>query len=199
MENEQEEFMCKETVRSIALKTREGILNREQKSRVVCDKIVQALDRQVGNTLCYFPIGSELDTREIITKLYCYLPYTVQLIQAAVPLKLEYLYNTNAIKADKLGNVPLYYLLCDDDVSFEEIAFSITPALAVNSNGHRLGYGKGCYDLLFNTFTDIIRIGVCFDEQLIEFSPDKLDARLDCVVTPSKVLYFTNRARYLKI
>lgn len=47
----------------------------------------------------------------------------------------------------------------------------IIPALAFDTKGMRLGYGKGFYDLFLNTQLSALRIGVAFDFQLVDNIP----------------------------
>ena len=69
----------------------------------------------------------------------------------------------------------------------------LTPCLAFDENGFRLGYGGGYYDKTFSYLKKIkhkfISIAVAFDDQKIdELVHDKYDQKIDYILT-EKILY----------
>jgi len=66
----------------------------------------------------------------------------------------------------------------------------IVPGVAFDRSCWRLGYGGGYYDRLLPLLRpDCARIGVAYDEQVIETIPaEEHDVRLDAVVTPTGVI-----------
>ena len=74
--------------------------------------------------------------------------------------------------------------------------FVITPLLAADEKGNRLGYGGGYYDRYFEKYPTAKRIGFCFDFQIVKELPHaELDKRLDAVITDKRVLVFDGRTR----
>lgn len=75
-------------------------------------------------------------------------------------------------------------------IALESLDACIVPAVAYDSHGVRLGYGGGFYDRLLPTLRpECARIGVCYDEQLVENLPrEPHDALVDVVVTPTRVI-----------
>ena len=76
-------------------------------------------------------------------------------------------------------------------VSAEEIDIVITPLLAFDEKGYRVGYGKGFYDKFFTSCRgDVIKIGLSFfgAEPVIEANAH--DIPLDYCVTPQRVYTF---------
>lgn len=64
----------------------------------------------------------------------------------------------------------------------------IVPAMAFDTNGNRLGRGKGFYDRLFAS-THAVRIGVCFDFQLVDCLPtEPHDVPMHAIVTPTTTI-----------
>ncbi len=65
----------------------------------------------------------------------------------------------------------------------------LTPGVAFDRCGGRLGHGKGYYDRLFKkTRTDAKRIGLAFASQIVESTPmSENDERVDAVVTEDGV------------
>ncbi len=70
----------------------------------------------------------------------------------------------------------------------------VAPALAYSQKGYRLGFGSGYYDKYFSKRSEhdavaIIKIGVCFDNYLLEFLPyEKHDIKFDYIVTDKIIL-----------
>ena len=68
----------------------------------------------------------------------------------------------------------------------------LTPCLAFDENGFRLGYGGGYYDKTFSYFKKIkhkfISIAFAFDDQKIdELVHDKYDQKIDYILTEKKL------------
>ncbi len=104
----------------------------------------------------------------------------------------------------------MHCVLVDDDTMFEknkygiaepidgmetvpdEIDLVIVPLLAYDVKGHRVGYGKGCYDkFLRECRDDVIKIGFSF------FDPEPLipelgrhDVKLDYCINPERIYSF---------
>ena len=77
-------------------------------------------------------------------------------------------------------------------VSAEEIDLVLTPLLAFDQKGFRVGYGKGFYDKFFQGCkSDVIRIGLSFfdaEEKIEDININ--DVGLHYCVTPHKVYAF---------
>lgn len=67
----------------------------------------------------------------------------------------------------------------------------IVPGVAFDERGARLGYGGGYFDRLLPTLRDdCFRIGIAFDEQILDEIPaEEHDEHVDVVVTPTRVFY----------
>lgn len=65
----------------------------------------------------------------------------------------------------------------------------LTPLLAFDQGGGRLGYGKGYYDRAFADFPDAVRIGVAYAMQRVAEVPREAhDAALTLILTESGVI-----------
>lgn len=70
----------------------------------------------------------------------------------------------------------------------EEIDFVLTPAVAYDVRGFRMGFGGGYYDRWLEHFTGTT-VGLCRDNVLRDAVPaEPHDARVDAVVTESRVI-----------
>ncbi|MFO7829252.1 MAG: 5-formyltetrahydrofolate cyclo-ligase [Bacteroidales bacterium] len=67
--------------------------------------------------------------------------------------------------------------------NLNKIDVIIVPGVAFDKQNNRLGRGKAYYDKLLSK-TSALKIGVCFDFQLLESVPaDKYDIKMDRVIT----------------
>ncbi len=65
----------------------------------------------------------------------------------------------------------------------DKIDLIIVPGIAFDKSLNRLGRGKAYYDKLLKD-SKAIKIGVCFDFQLLESVPvDKYDVKMDLIIT----------------
>jgi 5-formyltetrahydrofolate cyclo-ligase len=80
---------------------------------------------------------------------------------------------------------------------FDQIDAVLVPGVAFDESGARLGYGGGYFDRLLPLLRDdCARIGVAFDEQILEEIPaEEHDAFVDVVVTPTRVIRSAWRSR----
>lgn len=82
------------------------------------------------------------------------------------------------------------------DRSLGDAEVIVVPALAVDpSTGARIGYGGGFIDTALATIPRAatggpLRVAPCFDDEVIVDLPaNDWDARVDCVVTPTRVIH----------
>lgn len=70
----------------------------------------------------------------------------------------------------------------------ESVDVVVVPGLAFDRTGRRLGHGKAYYDRLLPRMR-ATRIGVAFDEQIVEAVPaDDHDQPMDMIVTPTQLI-----------
>ena len=130
--------------------------------------------------LCYMSIGSELPTDGIMA--YC----LKNGIRIAAPVCIgenilfRYINSTDDLESGSFS-VPEPKAYCIP-AEITPTAVCITPAVCYNENGFRIGYGKGYYDRFFAQ-NKCIKIGLCYEELITEFSPDDNDVAVDMIVT----------------
>jgi 5-formyltetrahydrofolate cyclo-ligase len=72
--------------------------------------------------------------------------------------------------------------------------FILTPLLAFDNAGRRLGYGGGYYDRTLSALPDAVAVGCAYAAQELDVVPaGEYDARLDAVATERGVLVFERR------
>ena len=74
-----------------------------------------------------------------------------------------------------------------------DIDVAIVPLTAVDEKGNRLGYGGGYYDKYLSAHPKTLRIGYCYEEQVVREIPvDDNDIPLTMIVTDKRIIYINN-------
>ncbi len=78
------------------------------------------------------------------------------------------------------------------EIQSKKIDVVFVPLLGFDKKGHRVGYGKGFYDLfLANCKSDVLKIGLSFfPPENTSFDVLSTDIQLDLCVTPSEIYKF---------
>jgi 5-formyltetrahydrofolate cyclo-ligase len=81
----------------------------------------------------------------------------------------------------------------EEDLNFvspDRIDLVITPGLAFDRQGGRIGYGKGYYDRLLNRLgSEVPRVALAFDFQILDTVPqDGNDVRVDAIITEKSTM-----------
>ncbi|MEO1552872.1 MAG: 5-formyltetrahydrofolate cyclo-ligase [Pseudomonadota bacterium] len=150
----------------------------------LADKFPLKLLERYGPTVAvYLPIGSEIDPRPLMGKL----------IKAGAKLALPCVQDDGSMvyrayqRGDMLEKRPFGLLEPNAEVPEVNPTLVLTPLLAFDRNGNRLGYGKGHYDRALTHLRAQGRVFVCglaFFGQEVEAVPDeKHDVPLDWVMT----------------
>lgn len=73
--------------------------------------------------------------------------------------------------------------------NFTSASLCITPALAYDHQGYRIGYGRGYYDKFFGSFPGV-KLGLCFEEFLLDdVFRDEHDVPVDVIMTEKNIVY----------
>lgn len=135
----------------------------------------------------YYSFGSEADTRAIIGRLLAagkrvYLPR----VEGKGIVPVQYFGDERALVKNGYG-------ICEPtgQAYGGQIEVCLTPLLAVNPKGFRLGYGGGYYDRFFGSHPEILKAGVGYFLQLTdEFKEDAWDKPLDLFVCERGIINF---------
>ncbi len=74
-------------------------------------------------------------------------------------------------------------------VKISNIDCVIVPGIAFDGAGHRLGTGKGFYDVFLKKATHAVKIGLAFECQVVDAIPhEEHDVRMDFVVTEKRIV-----------
>lgn len=160
---------------------REGLKSPERDEQIL-QKFLASPFFEKSSFFVYHSVGAEADTLQIIKALLAadkqvYLPRIAGKNMLAAPYSLEREI-VFGIPQPKEGG----------DHSAEVI---ITPLLAFDQEGYRLGCGGGYYDRYFASHKGV-RVGLCYQGQAVKALPrGRFDLPLDAVVTEAGVEFFT--------
>ncbi|MCM3630964.1 5-formyltetrahydrofolate cyclo-ligase [Paenibacillus glycanilyticus] len=191
----------KTSLRKAMTKLREGIRpdERSVRSAAACRYLMDwMIEHEVRSFMCYVPFRSELDTRSLVERGWetgrevivpkCY--------PSDRSMSLHKLDSWSGLKAGAYGILEPDPGECPPLPAAYMPELVVTPGLAFDSKGGRLGYGGGYYD----RFADRLRreqgeasrlvkwLGIAFEDQLVEEIPMQThDKQMDGLVTELKV------------
>jgi len=176
--------MNKESLRKEVILKRDNITleDRTIKSKLIISKL-EGLSEfiQAKKVLSYYSYGSEVKIVDAMEKWAkqkeLYLP------------KLNKDLSFKALPYDEL--VKNRYGI-PEPISGEgtkDLDLIIIPGTAFDKKGGRLGMGKGYYDRFLSKHKDVLRIGLAFDEQILESVPQKpYDEIVDIIITDKEII-----------
>ncbi len=135
---------------------------------------------------------NEIDTDNIIR----YLKFLNPGLKVVVPkINLDkgemnhYIFNDDVLLAPNAFGI--VEPVSGEKINADEIDIVITPLLAFDEKGFRVGYGKGFYDKFFAACKpDVVKIGLSFFEAEAVIETNAFDIPLNYCVTPQKVYAF---------
>ena len=185
----------KSALRKLYLEQRKSFSEEEIKkySETITENFLRYFDlSEVKKIHCFLPIRkfNEIKTLPLINYLWeknieVFVPKIVgeEIISVKFDRSTEMLENSWGIFEPK----------SNDDQSEDHFDLVITPLVYCDSEGNRIGYGKGFYDQFFTKINlDSIKIGLNLfaPSQQIEDVSDE-DVKLDYLVIPTEILSFS--------
>ena len=160
------------------------LLSRHVKSRRILRKLSrEPVFRRAEHVAFYYGIVPEIETKPFLRKALkdkkIYLP-------RIDPEKSLTLCRVRSLSKDlKKGtyNIMEPKAFCEERPA-GQMDVIIAPGVAFDKGGGRLGRGGGYYDRLFRKAGKVVKIGLCFREQIVKKVPMKIhDVRVDRVIT----------------
>ena len=75
----------------------------------------------------------------------------------------------------------------ENPIKIKEVDVFLVPGVAFTASGKRLGRGGGYYDKLLSKYPDTLKIGITFNERIMQDLPtESLDISMDYVFTNDK-------------
>lgn len=180
----------KKELRSYIKTKRKSVENKDEKDSLVVQNLL-SLDeiKKADTVLCYISLDDEICTDEIVRVL----------LDSGKSVGAPYCVDNN-------GNMDFYYITDFDDLRIQSFGVRepviekckkvtsfdntiiILPGLCFDSNGNRLGYGKGYYDR-FLQIHSLISVGLCYNSLIVKKVPtDMYDKKADIIVTENDII-----------
>lgn len=182
--------MNKEAIRDEMRKLREGMSNEEvlEKSRIMCERFAETdLYKRAARIAVYMPIKNEADlsilTKRALADGKCVLvPVTDTLKNSISFAKI-----TEASMFSE-GAFGIKEPMQKSRIAPEYLDLILTPGLAFDFSGGRLGWGKGYYDRALEK-TKAKLVGAGYEFQLTGAVPMEVhDRRMDYILTESELV-----------
>jgi 5-formyltetrahydrofolate cyclo-ligase len=159
-------------------------------SQALLAKVISAniipTDAIIGS---YWPVKSEVDVRPLLSYFYeqghiCSLPVAQRMHK---PLLFRE-WRPGNLLISGIYNI----LIPDEGATLVTPTVVVVPILGFDRHGHRLGYGKGYYDITLESLrahNHIIAIGVAYDCQEVEAIPHEAhDQPMNYIITPTRAI-----------
>lgn len=172
-------------------------LSKEDRSRAssaICRRIKEAIRGIDGLVFAFISMPSEVSLHSFLLEripLGVAVPVVDWTDDSMYPCRLNGL-DAEDLSPDRHGlSIPSRTERIDLDL----IEAIIVPAMAFDEFGHRLGRGGGFYDRFLDEIPPSVpRIGVAFDEQILEHVPvESWDQRMTLVITPTRTMTMNER------
>ena len=179
----------KNHIKESILEKRNSLSKQEilEKSEKIEDKLFNLEHFRKSKTIMFFvSFNSEVDTRNMIKKSFqnktVVVPKVAQHeIEPSIIIDID-----NLIPAGKFG---IFEPIEAMKIAYKNIDLVLVPGIAFDKTGHRIGYGFGYYDKFLKKVPKAIKIGLCFDFQIVDKIPhEEHDVPVDFVVTEERVL-----------
>ena len=174
------------------LKKRRSIIAANGYNTVAGDSVVRkitALDEfaSADTVLMFYPVGSEIN----IISLFAKSKLLNKRVAFPCSLKGGILVFREVNDLSELGatvyNIPEPTETSPIIEDFDN-SICITPALAFDNDGFRIGYGGGYYDRFLSSFKGI-SVGVAYDDMICDRLPrDEFDLPTDIIITERRII-----------
>ena len=185
---------AKATIRKLIIQKRKALSNLKQneKSLVIAQRLLDMGEFKTSKAVfCFLSTAHEVKTEEIILKAYrlgkdvlvpLLNPQEGNMQIVRVPSDAKFIIGKHGVREPSLKTGEVVSSACID--------FVVTPGLAFDTFGNRIGYGGGHYDKLFkNISNDVTRVAIGYDFQILESVPcSNFDESVHFIVTETKTL-----------
>ena len=174
--------MNKSDLRKQMLIKRRNILNKKELSTIIVNKIINLdIYKESRVVALYNSLKDEVETRDLIIKSQD----KTLLLPKIINEKIEFIKidNNTKYKKSSFGVMEPIGTIYNGPIDI-----IIVPGVAFDRNLNRLGFGRGYYDK-YLSHKDIYKIGICFDEQLVDnLVIDNHDIKMDLIITEKEFI-----------
>lgn len=183
----------KELLRTELKKKRDELTKRQQieKSEKITYFLCESEEfKQSNNVFCYISYMNEVKTNSLINFIFkqgltLFVPKVINSIEM-IAIKLNSL---SDLEPDNFGILTPK----SGEILLEPVDIAITPGIGFTKTGGRIGYGRGYYDRWFSKNLVKTKIGIAFEEQIVEKLPlEETDIPVDMLVTDKYVINLKN-------
>lgn len=152
--------------------------NKEERSINIIKEIIN-LDcfKQSKNIGIYYPIFNEVDIKQILSFGLNKNFYIPKIINDNINYIKINNFNDNLVNS----NLNILEPINNDIINKSLLELLIIPGIGFNRDNYRLGYGKGYYDKFLKDYKGF-KIGVIFEEFIIDFNNEDHDIKLDLII-----------------
>lgn len=178
--------MDKKELRKKYTKVRADVEDKEGKDRLI-RKNLRELDiyKKAKSVFVFISYKSEVDTRRIIEDILADgKKLLVPLVKGSEMIAVE-VKGIDDLEPNKMG-----ILEPKSGKEVTDVDLTITPGLAFDKKGFRLGYGGGYYDKFFAK-VDTVRMGIGYSDQYVEsIVHEDYDKALEYLLTEEGLIEF---------
>ena len=142
--------------------------------------------KKFKSVMFFVSINSEVNTHEMIRKAIGYKTVLVPKVlhhEIEPSLIIDF---DNLIPTGKFGIPEPIEIM---KVAHKNIDLILVPGIAFDEGGHRIGYGLGYYDRFLAKVPKAVKIGLCFDFQIVDKIPrEEHDVQVDFIVTEKRII-----------
>ena len=137
--------------------------------------------------MVFWSFGSEVPTRPLLAALHAEGVSIALPRIAGADLEVRTYLPGEPVAAASFGAMEP---TAGQEVGVADLDVIVTPAVAFDPMGHRIGYGGGFYDRLFVRAAQAVRVGLAYDLQVLEgpLPTGHFDLPVDAIVTELRVL-----------
>lgn len=161
---------------------------RAAKSRELCARLRRQNIWKSANSLLFFsPLPDEPDIWPLLEAAHA-MGKTIALPRFAAATRAYVAAHLHNLRSDfPIGQFGIREPAADcAEFPLNRLDLVLVPGVAFQSDGCRLGRGKGFYDRLLAAVRGT-KCGVAFDEQIVGAIPvGPLDVRVNCILTPTR-------------
>lgn len=178
--------MDKKELRKKYTKMRAEIQNRDEKNEKIREELKNLeIYKNAKSVFIFISYKSEVDTKKIINMIIeDGKKLLVPLVKGSEMIAVE-VKGIEDLEKNKMG-----ILEPKSGEEVKDVDLTITPGLAFDKDGFRLGYGGGYYDKFFAK-VETIKMGIGYSDQMVEkVIHEDYDKKLDYLLTDNGLVKF---------
>jgi 5-formyltetrahydrofolate cyclo-ligase len=184
--------MPKMKLRRLMLDRRKALTNEEcrEKSALIQQRIVSLAEYMAAEVVAlYSSINKEVEMDLVLKDALSSGKKVVLPVMSDGVLLFRVLTDAEGMRPGAFGI--LEPCECGEIIDPAQTDIIVLPGVAFDVRGHRVGYGKGCYDKALHRLEGEGKlVAACYDFQLVNgIKGEPHDIRVDMIVTEQRVVY----------